>query len=72
MWRRTVSMLAIDPKCLEGVPDFGRGEIIDETLLLQRALSFGFGCLAYYSFSKVLEAIPEPESILFENSNKNI
>ena len=39
--------------------------IIDYALLLERVLSFGLGCVAYIMLSKILQGLPDPESLEF-------
>ena len=68
----TVSVVSLGSECLRDVVEITPASsiaILDSTLLLQRVLSFGFGCTIYWILSKILLQIPEPESIFLGTTN---
>lgn len=68
----TVSVISIGPECLEGIVEFdsatGRLHVIS-SLLIERIVSFSLGCFGYYLLSRLLVALPEPESFVASTAN---
>ena len=66
----TVSVISILPECLEGVIEIEKWQfvMVDVGKLSQRVFSFLLGCASYWMLSKLLQAFPEPETLLFGKS----
>lgn len=60
----TVSVISIGPECLEGAIEYDPTLRVDSGLLFQRIASFALGCGSYYLLSRLLAALPEPESFV--------
>jgi ZIP family zinc transporter len=68
----TVSVISIGPECFEGVIEYDPSDgtrNVNATILFQRVLSFAGGCGSYYLLSRLLAALPEPESFISATAN---